>query len=43
MLNSSKAIKVTHLQKLTNESVLNGALVIGKWLNNSFSESKKNF
>ena len=43
MLNSDKAIKVPHLQKLANQSVLNGAFVIEKWLNNSFSESKKNF
>ena len=43
MLNSNEPIKVAHLQKLANQSVLNGALVIEKWLNNSFSESKKNF
>ena len=43
MLNSNETIKVTHLQKLTNQSVLNGAFVIEKWLNNFFSESKKNF
>ena len=42
MLNSNEPIKVAHLQKLANQSVLNGALVIEKWLNNSFSESKKN-
>ena len=30
-LNSSKTIKVTHIQKLANQSVLNGALVIEKW------------
>ena len=42
-LNSNEPIKVAHLQKLANQSVLNGALVIEKWLNNSFSESKKNF
>ena len=43
MLNSNKPIKIAHLQKLANQSVLNGALVIEKWLNNSFSESKKKF
>ena len=43
MLNSNESIKVTHLQKLANRSVLNGALATDKWLNNSFSESKKNF
>ena len=42
-LNSSEPIKVAHLQILANQSVLKGALVIEKWLNNSFSESKKNF
>ena len=42
-LNSNEPIKVAHLQILANHSVLNGALVIEKWLNNSFSESKKNF
>ena len=41
MLNSKKPIKVV-LQKLPNQSMLNGALVI-EMLNNSFSESKKNF
>ena len=41
MLNSNEPIKVAHLQKLANQSVLNGALVIEKWLNNSFSECKK--
>ena len=40
-LNSNEPIKAAHLQKLANESVLNGALMIEKWLNNSFSESKK--
>ena len=42
MLNSSEPIKVAHLQKLANQSVLNGVLVIEKWINNSFSETKKN-
>ena len=41
MLNSNKPIKVAHLQKLANQSMLNAALVI-EILNNSFSESKKN-
>ena len=39
MLNSNKPIKVAHLQKLANQSMLNGALVIEL----VFSESKKNF
>ena len=30
-LNSNEPIKVAHLQKLANQSVLNGALVIEKW------------
>ena len=42
MLNSNKPIKVAYLQKLPNQSMLNGALVI-EMLSNSFSESKKNF
>ena len=41
MLNSNEPIKVTHLQKLANQLVLNGALVI-ELVNNSFTESKKN-
>ena len=42
MANSNEPIKVTHLQKLANQSMLNGAFVI-EMVNNSFSESKKNF
>ena len=42
MSNSNKPIKVAHLQKLANQSMLNGALVI-EMVNNSFSEDKKNF
>ena len=42
MLNSKEPIKVAHLQKLANQSILNGALVI-KMVYNSFNESKKNF
>ena len=42
MSNSNKPIKVSHLQKLANQSMLNGALVI-EMVNNSFSENKKNF
>ena len=38
MLNSNKPIKVAYLQKLANESVLNGALVI-EMVNNFFIES----
>ena len=40
MLNSNEPIKVAHLQKLANQSMLNGELVIGKQF---FNESKKNF
>ena len=42
MLNSNESIKVAHLQKLANQLMLNGALVLDM-INNSFSESKKNF
>ena len=42
MLNSNEPIKVAHLQKLANQSMLNVALVI-ETVNNSFSESKTNF
>ena len=42
MFNSNELIKVAHLQKLTNQSLMNGALVM-ETVNNSFSESKKNF
>ena len=42
MFNSNEPIKVAHLQKLANQSMLNGALVI-QIVNNSFSERKKNF
>ena len=42
MLNSNEPIKVAHLQKLANQSMLNVALMI-ETVNNSFSESKKNF
>ena len=38
ILNSNEPIKVAHLQKLVNQSMLNGTLV-----NISFSESEKNF
>ena len=41
MFNSNKLIKVAHLQKLANQSMLNGALMI-EMVNNSFSESNKN-
>ena len=40
MLNSNKPVKVTHLQKLSNQSILNGARVI-EMLNNPFNKSKK--
>ena len=42
MFNSNEPIKVAHLQKLANQSLLNGALVM-EMVNNSFSESKKTF
>ena len=42
MLNSNEPIKVPHLQKLANQSMLNGALVV-EMVSNSFSEGKKNF
>ena len=42
MFNSNEPIKVAHLEKLANQSLLNGALVM-EMVNNSFSESKKNF
>ena len=42
MLNSNEPIKVAHLQKLANQSILNDTVVMGM-ANNSFSESKKNF
>ena len=32
MLSPNEPIKLTHLQKLANQSVLNGAFVIEKWL-----------
>ena len=38
MLNSNELIKVAHLQKLTNQSMLNDALVM-EMLNNSFDKS----
>ena len=41
MLNSNEPIKVAHLQKLANQSMLNGALSV-EMVNNDFSESKKN-
>ena len=42
MLNSNEPIKVVQLQKLANQSMLNGSLVI-EMINNSFSESEKIF
>ena len=42
MSNSNETIKVAHLQKLANQSMLNDGLLI-EMVNNSFSESKKNF
>ena len=40
MLNSNEPINVTHFQKLANQSILTGILVI-EMVNNSFSDSKK--
>ena len=40
MLNSNKPIKVAHLQKLVDKSMLNGALVI-EMVGTLFSESRK--
>ena len=42
MLNSNQPIKVADHQKLTNQSILNGALKI-EIVSNSFNESKKSF
>ena len=42
MLISNEPIKVADLQKLANQLMKNGALVI-EIVNNSFRESKKNF
>ena len=38
MLNSNGPIKVAYLQKLVNQSILNGAIVT-EMVNKSFSES----
>ena len=42
MLNSNQPIKVADHQKLTNQSILNGALKI-EIVNNFLNESKKSF
>ena len=42
MFNSNESIKAAHLQKLTNQSVLNSPLVL-EVINIFFSESKKIF
>ena len=42
MLNSNESIKVAHLQKLANQSILNSAFVI-EMVNNYFRKSKKTF
>ena len=42
ILISNEQIKVAGLQKLANQLMQNGALVT-EMVNNSFSESKKNF
>ena len=39
ILNSNKPVKVVHLQKLVNQPMLNGALVI-EMVNNSFSKTR---
>ena len=42
MYKTNQLINVIHLQKLANQSMLNGALVI-EIVSNSFCESKENF
>ena len=42
MFISNQPIKVADLQKLANQLMLNGAVVI-EMVNNYFSDSKKNF
>ena len=42
MFKTNEPIKVAHLQKLANQSLLNGTIVM-EMVNNSFGESKKNF
>ena len=42
MFNANEPIKVAHLQKLANQSMLNDALVM-EMVNTSFSKGKKNF
>ena len=42
MLNSNKPIEVIHLQKLANQSMLNGALLL-EMVNNSFSGRSNKF
>ena len=41
LLNSNEPVKIVHVHKLANQSVLNGALVIDS-INNPFRKSKKN-
>ena len=40
MLNSNEPIKVAHLQKLANQPILNGALLI-EMVYNFFNEARK--
>ena len=42
MFKTNESVKVIHLQKLANQLMLNGALVI-EIVSNFLSESKKNF
>ena len=42
MVKKNEPIKVINLQKLANQSMLNGALVV-EVVSNSFCENKKNF
>ena len=42
ILNANEPIKVAHLQKLANQSILESVPVI-EMVNSYFSESKKNF
>ena len=42
MFKTNEPVKVIHMQKLANQSILNSALVI-EIVSKLFSESKKNF
>ena len=42
MVISNEPIKIAHLQKLADQSMVNGTILI-EMINDSFSERKKNF